>query len=234
VISRNQESSSHSAFEVAFRELLKTAIMEAIGETSSELGEIGRNKMIEEPKQSLLLRAREAAESLAISEAHLSRLTRRGLIPSVRVGQCLRYSVEELRTWVRESQVREVTAPDKKPAERATNIRGVAIKKLDAKSLSKREKQPKTIQEKDTKKTPVVIGSRKPTPSLNREKRVSPFQELLAEIGIERSSLPPITNGEIMRIAEVDLPVCHGWLFLNRPLPEEAREKLKKHFSTRK
>jgi excisionase family DNA binding protein len=234
VISRNQESSSHSAFEVAFRELLKTAIREAIEETSSELGEIGQNKTMGEPKQPLLLRASEAAESLAISEAHLSRLTRQGRIPCVRVGQCLRYSVEELRNWVRESQVREVTTPDKKSVEGPPKIRGESLQKLDAKSLSKREKKTKTIAKKETQKTPVVNDGRKPTPSLNREKRVSPFQELLSEIGIERSSLPPITNGEIMRIAEVDMPVCHGWLFLNRPLPEEAREKLKKHFSTSK
>ncbi len=234
MVPRNHESSSQSALEVAFRELLTSAIREAIGETHSELGEVGSNELIGEPKTPLLLRAREAAESLAISEAHLSRLTREGRIPHMRVGQCLRYSVEELRIWVRESQVREVTARNKKPAERSTTIRVEAKLKSDAKSLSKQAKKPITPAEKDTKKTTVVTGSRKRTPSPCREERISPFQELLSEIGVERSSLPPITNGEIMRIAEVDIPVCHGWLYLNRPLPEDAREKLKKHFSIRK
>lgn len=233
MITRNHESNSHSAFEVAFCELLKSAIRAAIGETNSELGELGRNKMIGEPTQLLLLRASEAAESLAISEAHLSRLTRQGRIPHVRVGQCLRYSLEELRNWVRESQVRQVTDNRQKPAERSANFRVEPIQNLDAKSLSKREKQSNTTAEKDTKRKAIVNGSRNRPPCPIREERISPFQELLSEIGIERSSLPPITNGEIMRIAEVDMPVCHGWLYLNRPLPEEAREKLKKHYSTR-
>jgi ABC-type phosphate/phosphonate transport system substrate-binding protein len=58
----------------------------------------------------------------------------------------------------------------------------------------------------------------------------NPFAELLAEVGIERSSLPSLTNGELMRICETDLITYHGWMYLNRPLPEEARDKLKKHF----
>jgi hypothetical protein len=97
-----------------------------------------------------------------------------------------------------------------------------------------RNSRKKRHRENRNREITVVIGSRKPTPSLNCEKRANPFQQALSEIGIERSSLPPITNGEIMGIAEVDLFVRHGWLFLNRPLSEEAREKLKKHFSIRK
>jgi len=46
-------------------------------------------------------------------------------------------------------------------------------------------------------------------------------------MGVDRSSLPPLTNGDLMRIAEVDLPTFHGWQYLNKPLPEPALERLK-------
>lgn len=40
----------------------------------------------------------------------------------------------------------------------------------------------------------------------------------------------PVTNGELKRIAEVDIPAMHGWLYLGRELPEAALEKLRRHF----
>jgi hypothetical protein len=62
------------------------------------------------------------------------------------------------------------------------------------------------------------------------EERISPLSVLLSELGIDRSSLSPITNGDLMRIAEVDISTMHGWQYLNRPLPEEAMNRLKNHF----
>lgn len=62
------------------------------------------------------------------------------------------------------------------------------------------------------------------------EERVSPFSVLLSEHGIERSRLGPITNGELMRIAEVDIATMHGWQYLNRSLPTEAISRLTDHF----
>ncbi len=55
------------------------------------------------------------------------------------------------------------------------------------------------------------------------EDRRNPFAELLAEVGIDRSSLPRLTNGELMRISETDIVTYHGWMYLKRPLPEEAK-----------
>jgi hypothetical protein len=52
----------------------------------------------------------------------------------------------------------------------------------------------------------------------------------MREVGIDRSTLPPMTNGDLMRIAEVDMMTMHGWQHLNRSLPEEAANKLKEHF----
>ena len=53
---------------------------------------------------------------------------------------------------------------------------------------------------------------------------------MLKEIGVDRTSLPALTNGDLRRIAEVDIPTMHGWLYLNRELPTEAMEKLRRHF----
>jgi hypothetical protein len=52
----------------------------------------------------------------------------------------------------------------------------------------------------------------------------------LSEIGVDHDDLPVITNGNLMRIAEVDIPTLHGWKYLHRPLPEAAEEKLRAHF----
>lgn len=65
---------------------------------------------------------------------------------------------------------------------------------------------------------------------VKREERINPFSMVLGELGIDRSSLPPITNGDLMRIAEVDIATMHGWQYLNRPLPEEAMSRLKSPF----
>ena len=51
--------------------------------------------------ETLLLTGREAARMLAICERTLYTLTKAGAIPAVRIGRAMRYSVEDLRAWVR-------------------------------------------------------------------------------------------------------------------------------------
>ena len=52
----------------------------------------------EAPK--LLLTAREAAESLAISERTLWDLTRRGEIPRLKIGASVRYDLRDLQAFI--------------------------------------------------------------------------------------------------------------------------------------
>src|SRR5262245_36753743 len=52
----------------------------------------------------LLLTPLETAERLAISERLLFQLTRSGQLPCVRVGKCVRYSIETIHKWVREAE----------------------------------------------------------------------------------------------------------------------------------
>jgi hypothetical protein len=49
-------------------------------------------------------------------------------------------------------------------------------------------------------------------------------------LGVEEDALPRMTNGEIMRVAEVDTPTLHGWVYRNRDMPDEAMNKLHEYF----
>jgi len=48
----------------------------------------------------LLLTPRQAARALGISERTLATYTKSGLLPVVRIGCSVRYSVEGLREWI--------------------------------------------------------------------------------------------------------------------------------------
>lgn len=49
----------------------------------------------------LLVAPREAAKILAICERTLFALTKAGDIPAVRIGRAVRYSVDDLRGWIK-------------------------------------------------------------------------------------------------------------------------------------
>ena len=51
----------------------------------------------------LLLTPRETAATLGICERTLYALTKKGEIPVVRAGRLVRYSVEDLKTWIKKS-----------------------------------------------------------------------------------------------------------------------------------
>ena len=60
---------------------------------------IEENERREDPLR-LLLNAREAAESLAISERKLWELTKCNEIPSVRIGRSVRYRLADLQEFI--------------------------------------------------------------------------------------------------------------------------------------
>lgn len=51
----------------------------------------------------LLLSPRETAKMLSICEKTLWTLTKNGQIPVVRIGRSVRYSMDDLREWIRKS-----------------------------------------------------------------------------------------------------------------------------------
>jgi excisionase family DNA binding protein len=222
--------------ETALRQLLKSVVREVVAELRDEERTLNRQPASRATagEDGFLLTTRETAKRLAISERHLFELTRTGKLPCVRVGRNVRYSVETIRKWVRDTESTDqptaaeagdrTKLPTKSTASTSTRRRPQASERLEAEQLDEKSTQASRRQ------------PRKPTHSNSQtsrqegEKWSSPFTALLSEIGIEENLRPATTNGELMRIAEVDIPTFHGWMYLNRPLPEEAIFKLKNHF----
>ena len=227
-----------SEIETAVRELLRTVVREVVFETEAARSRDYRSDQSENKNLALLLNSREAAQALSISEPHLSRLTRIGVIPHVRVGKCLRYSLDALEKWIRQSESTESPAPrtitTKNPGTSKTIGDVAQLSKATTKPRSKT--LPGPVETKNPKKKVIAPPSPKTRPSKQKATTVEDWNQrnsfvlLLEEIGIDRSRLPPYTTGELMRISETDIATYHGWLYFNRPLPEEAREKLKRHF----
>ncbi len=51
----------------------------------------------------LLVSHREAARMLSVCERTLFALTKSGDIPAVRIGRAVRYSVDDLRAWIKQA-----------------------------------------------------------------------------------------------------------------------------------
>jgi excisionase family DNA binding protein len=56
-------------------------------------------------QQRLLLTVRQAAEALSICEKSLWNLTKRGDLPAVRIGKSVRYTLEDLQSFIGRSKV---------------------------------------------------------------------------------------------------------------------------------
>jgi hypothetical protein len=145
----------------------------------------------------------------------------------------VRYSVESIEQWIRNSE--STDAPEPRPKVSAIRPKTKLVKPT-AVAMSNEEKPAKRTPAKSSQpKSTVnlrkssVADHRQSTPE-REEERPSPFQLLLKGIGIDRNDLGPLTNGELRRIAEVDVPTFHGWMYLGRQMPEEALEKLRQHF----
>jgi excisionase family DNA binding protein len=54
----------------------------------------------------LLVSPREAAKLLSVCEKTLWTLTKAGQIPVVRIGRAVRYSMDDLRDWIKKSAER--------------------------------------------------------------------------------------------------------------------------------
>lgn len=218
--------------EHALRELLKSVLMEVLRDKSDLLVSRRSKPSYEDaPADRMLLRTAEAAEQLAISESQLRRLARTGVIPSVRIGGIIRYSSATLQEWIRQSESTDAptrtllpkqspTRPDRSPAKPPSAPRKTTTKK------------PTPVAKK-----PILPSQSDRSPSKSRERRKaenqseqphrSRFSRFVDELGIDEEALPLMTNGDIRRIAEVDIPTMHGWLYLNGGLPEDALAKLR-------
>lgn len=193
----------------------------------------------------MLLRTSEAAELLAISERQLYTLTRSGSLPCVRIGRLVRYSPDALRDWIATSESQkdmahasDATKRSVKPVSKST--RRSARRKTSTTRRSPRQPAKKVTPAEKTKEKPAA--SKSPATSVaaphdqrdseNRaEGRTRSILAYFAErLGVDEDALPRMTNGEIMRIAQVDTPILHGWAYRNRDIPDEAMNKLHEYF----
>ena len=224
--------------ETVLKQLLKNVVREVATDLMEESKGFARHQAPQStPTDGFLLTPRETAKRLAISERHLFQLTRSGQLPCVRVGKCVRYNVETIQKWVREAESTEQRstpktdaskqAPAPKPEATSSPRRKPSRTTGQTQRGPAREKAP--VPKKRSPKVRHAVSNVRPQ-EVQSEERISPLTVLLSEIGIEGSSLPPITNGDLMRIAEVDIAIMHGWQYLNKPLPDEATNRLKNHF----
>jgi excisionase family DNA binding protein len=58
-------------------------------------------KLSIEPVAAILIDGREAAHRLAISPRTLWQLTKDRVVPSIRIGKCVRYRMADLEEWTR-------------------------------------------------------------------------------------------------------------------------------------
>lgn len=209
--------------EIAVRQILREEIRSALDEILPRLTSL-RATMQPERGSELLISAREAAKRLALSQSTLFKLTKSGQLPCVRVGMSKRYSVDALKKWIVESTTESAASSDLGPPKTASSY------------ATKRGHRSRRVK----LSTPAGTTAKQPHPNLmdhdateenvSVQRETRPFSLLLAEIGVDRSDLPPIKNSDLSRIAEVDTPTLHGWQYRRRPLPEAAIEKLRAHF----
>lgn len=226
-----------SDLERAFRQMLKSVVREVCDELLRERQFSGRPTTPPQRDQEdrFLLRAREAAKRMAISERHLFKLTTEGVLPCVRVGRLVRYSVEGIEQWIRDSEKADSPEPtprvaikgEKTSADRPTTTTKSKSKRIKRKPSTKSALPRKTV----AKPRNVPSKARRSSEPEPEEERPNPFRLLLKEMGIDRDDLGEITNGDLMRIAEVDVPTYHGWMYLGRSMPEQALQKLRDHFA---
>ena len=225
-------------FESAFRQMLKSVVREVADEVLHERRFSDKPSRPQNPEHEdrFLLRAREAAKRLAISQRHLQRLTVEGVLPCVRVGNLRHYSVETIERWIRESESTDAPVPRQKAATGTREAK--KTKPSSASNSGKTEpkirrsstKATRNVTEIETKRASRKRQPKKEKPEPEEERRTNPFDLLLEEIGVDRKNLPPLTNGDIRRVADVDIPTLHGWQYLHRELPEEALQRLRDHF----
>jgi excisionase family DNA binding protein len=194
--------------------------------------EFSRGANGEHGTEPFLLKARDAAQRLAISERHLYQLTSSGQLPCVRIGKLVRYSVETLRKWIKDRESAEHPPLPRKgqPKRPAVQPRQVPVPRAASKRRSPKRKNAVSVPEPSAVQGSVQTvfdRSRRDAEPAEQSSRLSQF---LKSKGISLSEVPPLTNGELRKIAGVDLVQWHGWQYLGNTLPDEALERLTHHF----
>jgi excisionase family DNA binding protein len=215
-----------SNLDDAMRALLKSVVLEAL----RTLPRPRQEEAIRNPDEAILLRPKEAAKLLAMSDRNLSRLAKAGRIPCVRIDRLVRYDLQALRQWVKNAippatcSSAELPPPtSRKP--RQPPRRANPVSTANQKSLRAAANRP--AQDRRTNR-PINRFS-KTRSQLGSEPRTA-REFFAAKLGLNSDALPEITHGELMRIAEVDHVTWHAWVYRGGELPDTAIAKLEAHF----
>ncbi|QEG37729.1 helix-turn-helix domain-containing protein [Bythopirellula goksoeyrii] len=163
----------------------------------------------------------EVADLLGVSRRHVHSLTKNGKLPSVRLGTRVRYRQSTLAEWLAQQEA----TPQQARHERTTsNVRKTtsASKSRTVKELARKSNAKADCSSKSNPRG-------KPQQADNSAKEfVGGLQILARSLGVDYESLPRMTNGDIRRIADVEIAILHGWQYLGRELPPEALENVTK------
>lgn len=169
-----------------------------------------------------LLSLAEVTELLHVSARTVHSLTQSGDLPCLRIGSSVRYRRSSLQEWI---EAKEAGRPAKgrgRPAVSATSTsrRKVTKRGVDA-SLAPEERS-RMQRLPDSRVGPSATQPpRAKTPTSPHR-----LQQLAVSLGVAYEALPRVTNGDLMRLAEVDMPTLHGWQYRQLDMPEPAMAKL--------
>lgn len=196
--------------------------------------EFSRGEHGQQGPEPFLLKPRQAAQRLAISERYLYQLTSSGEVPCVRIGKLVRYSIETLRKWVKDRESRESVEhqplPRKaQPKRSSVQPRRSPVPQPASKRRSPKRKRPVSAPEPTAVSASAQTASARSRNEVESAERSSRLCQFLKSVDIAPRQLPPLTNGELMRAAGVDLVQWHAWSHLGKALPDEAMERLTHH-----
>lgn len=213
-------------FELAVRTLLKPLLREVLAEVSVTRSALNRVDAEAKPPQ-LLMSPADAAEALSISTRTLWSLTQTKELPCVRIGRLVRYDVAALQDWIRGQGGGASSAIGTEQTRKRQNCnlpRGAKVAR--PKRRVPREAAPTQAEPaRRVRKAPV---QRSAADELSGRTR---WEQFMDQLGVDVKRFPGLTNGDLMRIAQVDTATLHGWKYLGPELPEPAMEKLRAYFT---
>lgn len=217
--------------EQALTRVVRQAFVEALREVLPALATT-RDKPDSQalPASVRLLRPREAAMALGISERQLWKLTNDGSIECVRINRLVRYDPLRLREFIDRGGIgHAVAVADGRPPlpTLEPNKVGSEVKKTSGTVVTVRRAKRRDRPKQAEPQPHVDKVSDRERPGVLPDYRQRDVTGLVAErLGVDRARIPPLTHGMIMRALEVDIATEHGWVFHRCELPAGAFERL--------
>mgnify|MGYP001367832384 CR=1 FL=1 len=219
-----------TSLDEALRALLKDVLMEVAKEISRSTSKAPPEHPVDHQAESFrLLRPKQAADALGISQRSLWQLTNSENLPSVRIGRLVRYDPAELKLWLQQSGRGRATTNDSDDKPSAIRNRRVSAGRTGSRPGDKRFAAASKSPSERTGRTQPQMGraaSGKPLTNDGDRRPRTTAEYFATKLGVDPSVFPELTNGEVMRIAGIDMPTHHGWAYHGREMPEEAMQRL--------